>query len=296
MKFLYLLCLLNICVAGGLRISCGTRGAGTNIVFPDTDLRELRCVCNDPNSAGTFGTERFSSIFNPFLASFDSSSRPVSQKISHIILSNCRNQNINLELDLGNLRSTAARLTDISFENMNQLSVELRGVTQSHTNFIFTDILDTKIRGSLPDISSTVQMFFRQTRGQQSSVTFDRADIQSSLRLLNFQDVADITVSSSYFRQIESLEIRGSRLASKCHDTLDDNFYRTDVECSKQELFYRSSSKPVDPSSSPLTAPITSRPEFLVPVSLLVVVSVAGLVAGLLYIRHQKRENHFGRM
>ena len=116
-----------------------------------------------------------------------------------------------------------------------------RGVTESHTNFIFTDILDTRIRGSLPDISSTVQMFFRQTRSQQSSVTFDRADIQSSLRLLNFQDVADITVSSSYFRQIESLEIRGSRLASKCHDTLDDNFYRTDVECSKQELFYRSS-------------------------------------------------------
>ena len=77
-------------------------------------------------AAGTFGTERFSSVFNPFLASFDSSSRPVSQKISHIILSNCRNQNINLDLDLENLRSSAARLTDISFENINQLSVELR--------------------------------------------------------------------------------------------------------------------------------------------------------------------------
>ena len=115
-----------------------------------------------------------------------------------------------------------------------------RGLTQSHTNLIFTDILDTKIRGSLPDISSTVQMFFRQTRSQQSSVTFDRADIQSSVRLLNFQDVADITVAASYFRQIQSLEIRGSRLASKCHDTLDDNFYRTDVECSKEELFYSS--------------------------------------------------------
>ena len=77
-------------------------------------------------AAGTFGTERFSSVFNPFLASFASSSRPVSHKISHIILSNCRNQNINLELDLENLRSGAARLTDISFENINQLSVELR--------------------------------------------------------------------------------------------------------------------------------------------------------------------------
>ena len=116
-----------------------------------------------------------------------------------------------------------------------------RGLTQSHTNLIFTDILDTKIRGSLPDISSTVQMFFRQTRSQQSSVTFHRADIQSSIRLLNFQDVADITVASSHFRQIQSLEIRGSRLASKCHDTLDENFYRRDVECSKEKLFYGSS-------------------------------------------------------
>ena len=48
-------------------------------------------------------------------------------------------------------------------------------------------------------------------------------------------------------------------------------------------------SKPVDPSSSPLTAPITSRPEFLVPMSLLVVLIVAGLMAGVLYLRHQKR-------
>ena len=76
--------------------------------------------------AGTFGTERFSAVFNPYLASFASSSRPVSQKISHIILSACNNQNINLQLDLENLRTDAARLTDISFENINKLSVELR--------------------------------------------------------------------------------------------------------------------------------------------------------------------------
>ena len=97
------------------------------------------------------------------------------------------------------------------------------------------------MRGRLPDASATVQMFFRQTRSQQSSVTFNRVNIQSSVRLLNFQDVAHITVASSYFRQIELLEIRESRLATKCHDTLDQNFYRTDVECSKENLFYKSS-------------------------------------------------------
>ena len=118
-----------------------------------------------------------------------------------------------------------------------------RGLTQSQTNIIFTDILDTVIRGRLPDTTRTVQMFFRlrQRRSQQSSVTFDRVNIQSNVRLLNFQDVADITVASSYFRQIELLEIRESRLTTKCHDTLDDNFYRTDVQCTKEKLFHRSS-------------------------------------------------------
>ena len=116
-----------------------------------------------------------------------------------------------------------------------------RELPQSQTNIIFTDIVDTEVKGALPDTSARVQMFFRQTRSQQSSVTFNTVNIQSTVRLLNFQDVADITVASSHFRQIQSLEIRGSRLASKCHDTLDENFYRRDVECSKEELFYRSS-------------------------------------------------------
>ena len=40
------------CVPGlvsGLRISCGTRGAAIDIIFPDTDLRELNCVCDGDN-------------------------------------------------------------------------------------------------------------------------------------------------------------------------------------------------------------------------------------------------------
>ena len=116
-----------------------------------------------------------------------------------------------------------------------------RELPQSQTNIIFTDIVDTEVKGALADTSARVQMFFRQTRSQQSSVTFNTVSIQSTVRLLNFQDVAHITVDNSYFRQIDLLEIRESRLATKCHDTLDQNFYRTDVECSKENLFYRSS-------------------------------------------------------
>ena len=36
-------------LVSGLRISCGTRGAAIDIIFPDTDLRELNCVCDGDN-------------------------------------------------------------------------------------------------------------------------------------------------------------------------------------------------------------------------------------------------------
>ena len=39
--------LLSSVNVSGLKISCGTRGASLDFVFPDTDLRELKCVCSD---------------------------------------------------------------------------------------------------------------------------------------------------------------------------------------------------------------------------------------------------------
>ena len=45
----------------------------------------------------------------------------------------------------------------------------------------------------------------------------------------------------------------------------------------------------MEPSAAPLVAPVTSRPEFIVPMVLLAVVVLAGTLAGLLYLKHQKR-------
>ena len=45
----------------------------------------------------------------------------------------------------------------------------------------------------------------------------------------------------------------------------------------------------VDPSSSALTSPVTSRPEFIVPVVLLVLVIVGGAVGAGVYYKYNKR-------
>ena len=45
----------------------------------------------------------------------------------------------------------------------------------------------------------------------------------------------------------------------------------------------------VDPTSSALTSPVTSRPEFIVPIVLLVLVVVIGAVVGGVYYKYQKR-------
>ena len=52
---LLILCLVTISPSiSGLKISCGTRGAGVNnIVFPDTDLRELNCACDTDGGIGS---------------------------------------------------------------------------------------------------------------------------------------------------------------------------------------------------------------------------------------------------
>lgn len=43
------LLMLAVSHVRGLRLSCGTRGASIDFVFPDrnTDYRELNCVCAD---------------------------------------------------------------------------------------------------------------------------------------------------------------------------------------------------------------------------------------------------------
>jgi len=275
-----------------LKISCGTRGASVNnIVFPDTDLRELNCAC-DNDGVGTFGFEKFSEIFNPYINAFVVGNRPVSQQISHIVLRNCRD--INLELDLINLRRDGARITDLSFQNINTLNIRFSNIVERRLNMIFDNIISTELSGSLQSTDLELRMFFREPKSRQGSVIFNNINIAATISVLNLQDVAHLTVANSYFRQIRDLEIIQRTVRTKCHNTVDNSFYSRDVDCSKENLFYAEyQSTTVDPTSSALISPVTSRPEFIVPIVLLILVVVIGVVVGGVYYKYQKSGGQF---
>jgi len=317
--------LVNICPSiSSLKISCGTRGASVNnIVFPDTDLRELNCAC-DNDGVGTFGFEKFSEIFNPYINAFVVGNRPVSQQISHIVLRNCRD--INLELDLINLRRDGARITDLSFQNINTLNIRFSNIVERRLNMIFDNIISTELSGSLQSTDLELRMFFREPKSRQGSVIFNNINVAATINVLNLQDVAHLTVANSYFRQIRDLEIIQRTVRTKCHNTVDNSFYSRDVDCSKENLFYaeyqRAQTPPttskqqnfnirpqppnryntdiitgsfttVDPTSSALISPVTSRPEFIVPIVLLILVVVIGVVVGGVYYKYQKSGGQF---
>ena len=168
----------------------------------------------------SFGEENFSEIFNPRLGQISSYARPVSQKITHIILSNCNR--VRIILDLDRVDRDASELTDISFEDIENLSVQFRSIAQSRMRFVFTNIVSNQLSGSISGRSSTLEMFFRQFNTEdkdQTSVTFMNIDIQANIRLLNFQDIGHVRVVNSHFDNIDTLDILYS---TKCHSGLDN--------------------------------------------------------------------------
>ena len=133
----------------------------------------------------------------------------------------------------------ASELTDISFENIDNLSVRFRNSVQPRMRFVFTNIVIIQLFGSISGRRSTVEMFFREFNTEYkdvTSVTFRNIDIQANIRLLNFQDVGHIRVIDSHFANIDTLDILHS---TKCHTSLD-SYRESEVTCSKDELFYSS--------------------------------------------------------
>jgi len=274
-----------------LEISCGTRGAAIDFVFPDADLRELNCVCKD-DYVGTFGYEKLSEIFNPYIRAFAISNKPRDQRISHIVLRNCKD--LKLELDLDRIYREAAAITDLSFQSVNSLDLKFRDISGRSFNMVFEDITTTDFSGYISNRDLTMRMFFRKPRSRRSSVTFNNVNFEANFDVLNLQNVAHLIVANSHFRNINNLEIIEREQNTQCHDRVDNSFYTTDVECSK-DLFlvgdYQSST--VDPTNAALTNSVTSRPEFIVPVVLLVLVVVIGVVVGGVYYKYHKSEKQF---
>ena len=178
--------------------------------------------------------ESFSEIFNPQLISFSSYLRPVSQKITHITLVNCKT--INIILDLDKLNKDASDLSDVSFEDIENLNVEFRSIVEPRMKLVFTNILYNQLSGTIHGNNSTVEMFFRQIQKvdkDQTTVIFGNLNIQADIGLLNFQDIGHVRVIDSYFSNIDTLDILHS---TKCHTSYRD----PEVKCSKEDLFYSS--------------------------------------------------------
>jgi len=221
---------VNIFVIDSLDISCGTMGIDVGL---QEEHRELRCICSSIPGQQVI-EESFSEIFNPQLISFSSYIRPVSQKITHITLVNCKN--INILLDLDKLNKDASDLSDVSFEDIEHLNVEFESIVQPRMKLVFTNVNYNQLSGTIHSNNSTLEMFFRhlyKTDMDQTTVTFSNLNIQSNIGLLSFQDIGHVRVIDSYFSNIDNLDILHS---TKCHTS-----YRvSEVKCSKEDLFYSS--------------------------------------------------------
>jgi len=213
-----------------LEISCGTMGIDVGL---QEEHRELRCICSSV-AGQQVNKESFSEIFNPQLISFSSYLRPVSQKITHITLVNCKT--INIILDLDKLNKDASDLSDVSFEDIENLNVEFQSIVEPRMKLVFTNILYNQLSGTIHNSNSTMEMFFRQLQKvdrDQTTVIFSNLNIQADIGLLNFQDIGHVRVIDSYFSNIDTLDILHS---TKCHTSYRD----PEVKCSKEDLFYSS--------------------------------------------------------
>ena len=186
--------------------------------------------------SGSFGYDRFSDTFNPFIQAFAERAQR-GQRISHIVLRDCRD--IKMDLDLENLRTDAQRITDVSFQKINSLGLRMRSASERTLTLVFDEIQNTEVSGSINQRDLVLKMFFRNRQPQnlrpQGSVTFTNLELEPTLSLVNLQNLAEFTVTNSYFRRVEQVDFRG---VAKCHNTEDTaSFYRPEVQCSVENLF-----------------------------------------------------------
>jgi len=317
-----LLCFPLFLYVTSLNINCGTRGLDNRY------QTQLHCSCDYSNDE-SYREELFSDIFNPHLVPLSSYVRPVSQKITHIILSNCKTVRVTLDLD--RVDRDATELTDVSFEYIENLNIKFRNIVQPRMRFVFTNIVLNQLSGSVSDRSSSLEMFFRQfdiVNKDQTSVTFSNLNMESNIRLLNFQDIGHVRVIDSYFSNIDTLDILHS---TKCYTSMDTY---TQVTCSKEQLFfakrYDTTRRPItrpnnrvtdrrprfedttnnyykteryspfyrtiptsafNATAAPYAAPVTSSPLFIVPMVLFFAVALIVILV-LLFIRYQKRQEN----
>ena len=176
----------------------------------------------------TFDEELLSEILNPKLP------ESVGQKVTHLILGSCKT--LRIVVDLDKVDKDATEITDISFTDVQNLSLEFRNNVRPGMIFVFTNIMFNQLSGSISTRSNNVKMFFRELNKLSrdlTSVIFKNINIGANLRLLNFQDIGHVRVIDSYFASIEDLDIPHT---TKCHTSNRQAV----VTCDRDTLFYSS--------------------------------------------------------
>ena len=129
----------------------------------------------------------------------------------------------------------------ISFEDIDNIFLVFESLvnTESKMVFVFTNILSNQLTGQIANRGLILRMYFRtltKNLRDQTSVVFRNIDVKAELRLLNFQDIAHITVVESGFENIDQLDVFSENDYTKCHKTLDTET-RKSYPCSKESMF-----------------------------------------------------------
>merc|ERR1719192_397942 len=112
----------------------------------------------------------------------------------------CPRLSISIKLDLASLDRATTAITDLSFENIDQLKVEFSSLQESRIRLVFTDIAQTVLSGEIKERLSKIEMFFRaRALKKRPTVAFSNLRVVPSIRLLNFQDISEVRVESSSF-------------------------------------------------------------------------------------------------
>jgi len=197
----------------------------------------LRCICN--YSFETSRYESLSAMLNEELIKL-SPGRPSAVLVRKLIITDCP-QSLRLLFDLGSLNRRLAAVNYITFENMDNLSLRFESLQVPEDTFVFTDINNLRLTGAITG-QSALQFFFRDlSKDRETNILFDGLQISGNVQLLNFQDIASLSVEGTRFGQLNEVDFFH---VDRCYSAAGS---RDQVACRKEDLF--TSSRPT-PSST----------------------------------------------
>ncbi|XP_023336087.1 uncharacterized protein LOC111707252 isoform X2 [Eurytemora carolleeae] len=238
----------------------GVSGVEFACVTRDLESTFLSCTCtNNVDYSDSF--ESLSSKLGPDITKYQLSGRPPDRRISQLFITDCT-QNLRLVFDLDRLDDRYSSITDITFENINELKLVFESVQVAEkTTFVFTDINNLDISGTIPGRGNRMRFFFRDLRRDRATnIIFNRLDIEGTVQLLNFQDIASLRVVNSQIQFIQEIDFFH---VDRCYSSISDG---RPVSCSQQNLFSQiynpnniPSSYPPEPPTRPTLYPYPTR-------------------------------------